>query len=218
MFSPRVYARLFEQLHEAWWPLHALVLAAGVAGLVALARGRGTGVLAAGLGAAWVFCATVFVHGLYAPVNWAAAVFVPPLVALGLLLPLRAWAVREGVPVAAGTRRVALGLALWAVLGHPLLALASEGGWRQAEWLGLAPDPTAVATLALLVVLPRRAGRRQALLAALTWLPVLGWCMFNAVLLAAMGHAQALVLPLAAALALGARGWDRASGRRGRRA
>jgi hypothetical protein len=202
MFSPRVYARLFELVNEAWWPLHVVLLPAGLLGLAALARGRGWAALGAGLGAAWLFCSVVFVQGRYGPINWAAGYLMPALLLLAALLPLLGWRARVGVPAGAPARHVALALATWALLLHPLLAPLAGLGWRQAEVVVLAPDPTAIATLALLLALPRQPTRAWRGLAALAWLLVLAWCAFSAFMLATMDSWNALVLVLACALAL----------------
>jgi len=203
MFSPRVYARLFEAVNETWWPLHLLLLPAGLLGLWALARGRAPLALALGCGAAWLLCSTVFVQARYEPINWAAGYLVPLLWALAVLLPVLAWRTRHRAAVHGAARRVACVLAAWALLLHPLLAPLAGRGWAQAEVLGLAPDPTAIATLALLLVLPPHPGRAGRAAALLAWLLVLAWCAFSAFMLAAMENAQAGLLAAAAALALG---------------
>jgi hypothetical protein len=208
MFSPRVYARLFEAVNEAWWPLHLLLLPAGLLGLWALARGRATLALTLGCGAAWLLCSTVFVQARYEPINWAAGYLVPLLWALAVLLPVLAWRTRHRAAVHGAARRVAWVLAAWALLLHPLLAPLAGRGWAQAEVLGLAPDPTAIATLALLLVLPPQPGLAGRAAALLAWGLVLAWCAFSAFMLAAMENAQAVLLVAAAALALGAQ-WAR---------
>lgn len=220
MFSPRVYARLFELVNEAWWPLPLLLLPAGLLGLVALARGRGWVACGAGLGAAWLFCAAVFVHGRYLPINWAVAGLLPVLLLLAALLPLLGWqaggaavtgcargagGAGGGKPAGALARPVALALGTWALLLHPLLAPLAGLGWRQAEVVALAPDPTAIATLSLLVAMPQLPTRLWRGVAALAWLLVLAWCLFSGFMLATMGSWNALVLLLAAALAVLAR-------------
>ena len=208
MFSPRVYARLFELVNEAWWPLHGLVLPVALLGLWALARGRGWVALGAGLGGAWLFCAVVFVHGRYVPIQWAAAYLLPALIGLAALLPLLGWqagrALRASVAASAPrpARKLALALAVWATLLHPLLAPLAGRGWRQAEVLGFAPDPTAIATLALLLALPRLPTRLWRSAAAMAALLVGAWCLFSAFMLMTMDDGQALVLVVAVAVAV----------------
>jgi hypothetical protein len=205
MFSPRVYARLFEAVNEAWWPLHLLLLPAGLLGLWALARGRATLALTLGCGAAWWLCSTVFVQARYEPINWAAGYLVPLLWLLAVLLPVLAWRTRHRAAVHGAARRVAWVLTAWALLLHPLLAPLAGRGWAQAEVLGLAPDPTAIATLALLLVLPPQPGLAGRAAALLAWLLVLAWCGFSGFMLAAMENHQAWVLGISAGVAVGVR-------------
>ena len=217
MFSPRVYARLFEQVNEDWWPLQLVLLGAGLLGLVSWVRGRHRWVSGAGLGAAWLFCTAVFVDPLYRPINWAVGYLVPVLLTLALLLPVLAWRADQPEddaddraarpPRGRFARPVAGALGVWALLVHPLLAPVAGRGWRQAELIALAPDPTAIATLALLLALPRLPARRWRIAAAVAWGLVLAWCLFSGFLLAAMASTQALILGAAATLAVLARHW-----------
>jgi hypothetical protein len=61
------------------------------------------------------------------------------------------------------------------LIGLPLLAWATGQPWRSIGWFGGAPDPTAVATLGLLLVLPVRLGW------LLLPLPLI-WCLLASVL------------------------------------
>lgn len=202
MFSPRIYWRLFELVNEAAWPLQPLLLAAGLAGVVALARGRHGLALAVGLAAAWALTAVLFVQQRYVPINWAAGFALPAIGLLVLLLPLLGWRARHGPPPGRLARRVALALALWALLLHPLLAPLAGRPWAQAELAGLAPDPTALFTLALLLALPRAESRGWRVLASMAWAVLLAWSAFSAFTLATMASAQALVPLLGATAAV----------------
>lgn len=202
MFSPRIYWRLFELVNEAAWPLQPLLLLAGLAGVVALARGRHWPALGCGLAVAWALAAVLFVHQRYVPVNWAAALALPAIGLLVLLLPALAWQARHGAAPDPRARRVALGLALWALLLHPLLAPLAGRPWAQAELFGLAPDPTALFTLALLLALPRVNGRGWRVLTALAWAVPLAWCAFSGFMLATMVSVQAWVPVLGAGAAV----------------
>ena len=195
MFAPRTYWRLFELHNQAWWPAQVLAVVAGLVIVVGLWRSRpaalrwATGLLAL----CSAFVAWAFLWQRYAEINWAAAAFAWAVVAqaIGLLV----LAARPSLVLAAGRvrLRVGLGLLLWAVLVHPLLATATGRPWVQAEVFGLAPDPTAIGMLG--VLLCADADTR----AARVWLAVLragalAWCAVSAATLATMGSAQAWVM------------------------
>jgi hypothetical protein len=198
MFSARTYYRLFELYNLAIWPGQLLAAAAAVAIIACAARaGAGAGRVAAGLLAAcWLWVAWAFHAERYATISTAGKWFAAGFAIEGLLL-LWIGTVRGGIelaPVRGGVRRAAAGLLLFALLGYPLLGMASGRPWRQMELFGVAPDPTAVATLALL-----------ALPARLPWLLVpvpLLWCAISGATLWTMRAPDAWVAPLAALLAL----------------
>jgi hypothetical protein len=86
-------------------------------------------------------------------------------------------------------------LLVLAWLGYPLLAYLQGRGWSQAEVFGMAPDPTALATLAILQL----CGARQ-----LWWLfplPV-AWCVISGVTLWTMEAPDFFIAPLLALLAI----------------
>ena len=175
MFSPRVYARLIEAVNAEAWPMQWIGVAAAIALLVVLLRrdawGRRVALCVLAFG--WGSVALFFHARHFATINTAAPVFAGAfgLQAL-LLLALAGW--RTGLPWALepGPRRaLALGLAALAA-AYPLAAPLLGRPWSQAESFGLLPDPTVLATLAVLLRLRPPAG-----LALLCWtVPVL-WCM-----------------------------------------
>lgn len=198
MFAPRIYWRLFESINTAVWPAQLLLVGAALAWVLWFMR-RGAEAAprasAVALALCWLFVAWAFLLQRYAPINWAADAF-----ALGFALQgLGLLALVGGGPLQASVqpwrRAAGLGLLLWALLGHPLLALLSGRPWMQAEVFGLAPDPTAIGTLGWLLLLE---GRARVLLRCL-WLVPLAWCAISAATLGTMGEWTALV-PLAAAL------------------
>jgi hypothetical protein len=205
MFSPRIYWRLFASMNEAWWPLPVLAPALALAlGLWAWRQGS-TAALRAALAASAAACALVawaFLWQRFAPIQWVAEGYAWGfgVLAVGLLMAAARSAI-EAVPQ--GPRRQAAAvLGLWALLLQPLLAGLAGRPWMQAELWGLAPDPTAIGTLAVaLLVQPRRPTARWLL--RLLWAGPLLWCAISAATLATMGEAQALV-PLVAMLAAGA--------------
>jgi hypothetical protein len=101
------------------------------------------------------------------------------------------------------------GMAIYAfaLLVQPLIGPLLGRGWESAEIFGLAPDPTAVGTLGLLVAAER----------VRWWLltiPAL-WCAVTGLTLWTMGAPDAFVSPLAGAITLGLAVWKTVSPPRG---
>ena len=184
MFSPVAYARLFERYNAAVWPLQLPMLAAGLALLLSAARWP-LGLLAA----AWLWVAWAFHWQRYAQINWAASWFAAGFGLQALLLAIMAR--RPATPPQ--RRWPGRTLIAWALLAQPLLALASGRSWRGVELFGLAPDPTVLATLGLLLLRP-----------GVWWLwPVpLLWCAISGATLWTLKAPEALLLPAAALLSL----------------
>jgi hypothetical protein len=156
----------------------------------------------------WTWVAWAFVWRRYATINWAAKYLVW-LFAIEVLLLVWIGVIREGPQF--GWRRDAAGilgsaLLVLSLLLYPAFAPLLGRGWRQAEVFGVAPDPTVLATLGVLLLAdgPPRWG----LLAG----PVL-WCVVSGATLLAMGSPEAGVLLTAALLSVGASRWP---GRRSR--
>jgi len=209
MFSPRIYWRLFQSLNEAWWPAQPLLVAAGLGSLGLRRRasrddfGAGSRAAAAVLAACWAVAGWAFLLERFAPIHWVANGFALAfaLQALGLLALAAAGGARVETRVV--RCRVGIALGLWALLGHPLLGAAFGRPWQQAEVFGLAPDPTAIGTLAFLLLATADSPAVRGLLRAL-WIVPLAWCALSAATLATMGSAQAGVVLAAAALAAAA--------------
>lgn len=197
MFAPRTYYRLFELYNTALWPGQLAALAAGAA-VLGLVRSRAVqaGRIAAGLLAvAWLWVAWGYFHLRYATIHWAGEAIAAGFALQGLGLLLAALGVGSVPPLEHArfprwAGRALLGLA---VGGYPLLAPLLGRPWAQAEWFGVAPDPTAIATLGAVIALPLR-----------PWLlPVpLLWLAYSAATLWTMGGAEALVVLGAALLAI----------------
>jgi len=198
LFSPRTYYRLFELYNLAIWPAQLAALAAGIV-IVAVWRhgGRAHGRMISGLLAgAWQWVAWAYLLEHYDTINWAASYFAIAFVLQALLL---AWfgIVRDQLPLAwwrEARSRVGLGVFVFALLIYPLLAPLLGRGWLQAEIFGVAPDPTVVATLGILLA----AERPTRILAVI---PLL-WCAVSGATLWTMGSREGFVLPAIAILTL----------------
>ncbi|HJQ41149.1 MAG TPA: hypothetical protein VKB93_28765 [Thermoanaerobaculia bacterium] len=155
MFSPRTYNRLFERYNHDVWPLH---LAAVGLGIVILVSKRPRLVAVAWLWVAYAFFwerfSTIHTYG-----KWFAIAFVIEALLCG--------AAGFSPPNPSGGLKPAAPLFFALILFiYPLIP-------PRHELFALAPDPTALATLALLPRWPARI------------IPIL-WCVFSAATLLAM--------------------------------
>jgi hypothetical protein len=209
MFSPRIYWRLFEAMNAAWWPLQPALAALALGALALLWRAGGAQAARAGrvalalLAACWLLAGWTFLADRLAPVFWVATGYATAFAAQALgLLALALAGGRLSLLALAHSHRAQAGaaLVLWAVVGHPLLAPLAGRPVLQAEAFGLAPDPTAIATLGALLLLAPRA----AVWPRLLWIIPVAWCALSAATLATMGEAQALVMLVAPGAALAA--------------
>ena len=198
LFSSRTYYRLFELYNIELWPLQILALALGAAVWVLWRRGgdRAGRAIAAILAICWLWVAWAFHWQCYASINLAASYFALAFAFEALLL-LWLGAVRGRLTPAPPTRlqqRAGLGIFLFALLIFPLMGPLQGRSWTQAEVFGMAPDPTALATLGVLLL----AGGRPVW--ALFPIPV-AWCLISGATLWAMESPDFAIVPLAALLA-----------------
>lgn len=197
LFAPRTYYRLFELYNAAIWPGQIVAIGVGIAILVALLTpGRAGGrIVAVLLAAAWLWVAWGYLWTRYATINWAASWFAAGFAVEALLLIL-VGAVGGGLSLAATTggrvRRAGVGIFLFALAIQPLIGPLLGRPWRQVEFFGVAPDPTVVATLGVL-------------LAATRWelmvLPLI-WCAISGATLWTMGAPDAWIMPVSVAVTL----------------
>lgn len=196
MFSQRSHYRLIALYNEAVWPAHLLALAAGLAmiGCVARPRPHTSRLALLVLAAAWAWVGWAYHLERYADINTAGPWFALAFGVQALLLCFMALRSHGAAP-AGMQKQVALGLSGMAVLGYPLLVLGSGRGWNQAEVFGIAPDPTAVATLGMLLACRAH---------PLYWLIPLAWCAVSGATLMELRVGYAWLLPTFAILAVAA--------------
>jgi hypothetical protein len=199
LFSARTYYRLFELYNRAIWPAQILALLLGLVILWLLHRGSSRqGVVMVILAAGWGWTAWAYLVEHYDTINWAARYFAIGFVMEALLLiwtgtvrnrllfqPYRDWIGRTGV-----------GLFVFALMVQPLIGPLVGRDWKQAEIFGVAPDPTVLATLGILLTVDKwpRWG--------LMIIPLI-WCALSGAILWTMGSPDAWVMPVAALGALG---------------
>lgn len=196
LFSPETYYRLIALYNQWLWPTQILAIFATAVLIRSSAsprhRANGSFLL---LAAGWAASGILF-HGLrYATINWAAPWFAGGFLVQALLLALFATRLHRphhntGATGAAGFLLLGCGL-----LAYPLLPLMTGRSLWQAEIFLLAPDPTVIVTLGLLVL---HEGRVRWWLAPL---PLL-WSAVGGATLVAMESPTAFLLPLAGLLAV----------------
>lgn len=197
LFSPRTYHRLFELYNVAIWPAQLAATALGLV-LAALVFGRSRHrdrIVAGLLAACWLWTAWAFLYQRYAQINWVAPWFAAAFALEGLLL-VAVGVVAGRAPLPTGGRaRIAALLVATTVVGYPLLAPLAGRSWTSVELFGVAPDPTAIATVAAIAAVR---GRIRWLLLAV---PVL-WCIVASLTQWAMAAPEAVVIAVGALLAL----------------
>lgn len=160
LFSARVYFRLFELHNAALWPAQIATLALGVTLTVLTLRADrkiAGQIMAVALGVLWIWLAWSFLWQRYATINWTAAYLTPLFALQGVLL---LWAgIRDRmsyVVICGPAAGAAVALFAAAASAYPLFAPLMHRPLVGAEFFGLMPDPTAIATLAALALAPRR--------------------------------------------------------------
>jgi hypothetical protein len=202
LFSSRVYWRLFETHNAALWPLHLVTLAVGLV-IILLIAGRpkiSTRWIALILTILWIFVGWSFLWNRYSTINWAAVYVAPAFVVEGVLLLVAC--LRDALAVDRRRPSDWIGYLIlgFALVGQPLLAPLQGRGWASSEVFGITPDPTAMATLGVLLL------TRGKFLPWLLPIPVL-WCLVSGMTLQTMGEPQAWALYGVLALAAAAEIW-----------
>ncbi|MXQ12205.1 DUF6064 family protein [Microvirga makkahensis] len=200
LFSARTYYRLFELYNRAIWPAQILALLSGLVVLWRLHRpGAWQGaVVATILAAGWLWTAWAYLVEHFDTINWAARYFAVAFVVEALLLT---WAgvVRDRLafqPDSHWTGRTGMGLVLFALVVHPLIGPLVGRSWTQAEIFGVTPDPTALATLGVLLTVDKRPR------SSLMIIPLI-WCAISGATLWTMAPPDFWVMPVATLGALG---------------
>jgi hypothetical protein len=161
MYAPRTYWRLVELYNRDFWPLHVPVLATGLAALwlAASRRRQGFRSIACGLAAVWLWVGWAFLWQRYASINWAAQYLAAAFAVQAVLLLAAAWLCSKATAPPGVAARGTGWLLATAGLLYPLLGLALGRPWVQAEVLGMAPEPTALFTLGVLLLCGQPASR-----------------------------------------------------------
>lgn len=205
LFSPQTYYRLFELYNQNIRPAQIVSFLLGLVILWLLYRGDRHGRwIAAILAAYWLWIAVAFHWLWYKSINWAAAYFAGLFVIEALLL-IWAGIIRDRLRFDAVQplfRRAGTAIFLFALLLQPLIGPLAGRAWTQVQVFGVAPDPTAVGTLGILLVPDHRIHW------GLMIMPLL-WCIISGATLWAMESPDALLLPVTGGLVLVLAVWKR---------
>ena len=203
-FTAEVYFALFAQYNGAIWPAQIIAYVLGLGAVVLACRPlAGSDRIVAGLlAAAWMWSGAVY-HLLYfASINFSAPVLGAVFVLEGLLLAwtgvLRGRLAFRFQPDPAGW--AGLGLAVFAMVGYPVMGWLAGHGWPRAAVFGVAPAPVTIFTLGLLLLAERRTPVH------LVAIPVL-WTLVGGAAAWFLGIPEDLVLPLAGFLTLALAWW-----------
>jgi uncharacterized protein DUF6064 len=199
MFSARTYFRMFELYNAEIWPIQIAALLLGLTVLILLRRPTPAGgrIVSAAMAACWLWIAVAFHIHRYAGIFWVAVYF-----GAAFALEAALWIV-EGViggrVTLAGdsviARRAGVAIFIFALILQPLLGPALGRAWSQTQVFGVTPDPTAVATLGILLL--SRGRLRWEL-----WVVPILWCAVSGATLRAMRAAEAWILFAAAGAAI----------------
>lgn len=213
MFSPRAWYRMLELHHRAWWPLQVVAAMLG-AGLLWAIHRRHAAALRLALvlaGTGLLFVAWVFHGGPHASINLAAPYYAVAFGVEGVLLVGLAL-LRSDLALVRSDGLAGLAVALLALslLLYPALAPVWARPLAQAEWFALAPDPTMLAALAvLLLVLCGGHGLRHP---RWTWMVLsllpLSWCAVTGTTARVLGAPDWWLMPSAALLVCLVAAWQ----------
>lgn len=175
-FSHDVYLRLLERIGETYWPWHIATLLLGVIVLLlALRHKANAGCML--LAPLWLFVGYGFFLQHYAELNWAGNyigyAFIVEAVLL-LFIALSGKGLAEKAPDKRPAVIIGLALALTGLVGWPFIGLLSGDSWYQAAVFGIYADPTAIATLGLLLIMLRGWLLWLSAIIPLLWLVVSG--------------------------------------------
>lgn len=196
LFSPFSYFRLFELSNEALWPwqIPLLLVAIGCGWLVKRADQHIAWPLLAIL---WGFVAWWFFLRHYSQIYPAAEGFALFFIIEAVLLSLITFGNQSwiGDLERAPINRIGWTVFIYALLFHPLLTLLMGRPESGMELFGIAPDPTALGTLGLLL------SRRGWMSKALAVIPLF-WLLLSSLTHLAMENFYGLIAPVMGYLAV----------------
>ena len=199
-FTAEVFFSVFEQYNRAIWPTQ--IVAYGLGLVVVLLTLRpvpgGNKVIGALLAAAWAWIGVVYHLMHFAAIDVAAPAFGAVFIVQALLF---GWTVAIGGKIVFRFRAdvfgwTGLGFVLFAMAVYPLVGWLAGHGWPRAPLFGIAPCPTTIFTMGVLMLTEGRTPLRLALI------PVL-WSLVGGTAAWLLSVPEDLALPLAGLGGLG---------------
>jgi len=199
-FTAEVFFSVFEQYNRAIWPTQ--IVAYGLGLVVVLLTLRpvpgGNKVIGALLAAAWAWIGVVYHLMHFAAIDVAAPAFGAVFIVQALLF---GWTVAIGGKIVFRFRAdvfgwTGLGFVLFAMAVYPLVGWLAGHGWPRAPLFGVAPCPTTIFTLGVLLLTEGRTPLRLVLI------PVL-WSLVGGTAAWLLSVPEDLALPLAGLGGLG---------------
>ncbi|MEX1205769.1 MAG: DUF6064 family protein, partial [Dongiaceae bacterium] len=170
-FTAEVFFSVFEQYNRAIWP--AQIVAYGLGIVVVLLTLRpvpgGDRAIGALLAAAWAWIGVVYHLGHFAAIDFIAPAFAAVFLIQALLF---AWTGAIGGKIAFRFRAdvfgwTGLGFVFFAMAVYPLAGWLAGHGWPRAALFGVAPCPTTIFTMGVLLLTEGRTPLRLALIPVL---------------------------------------------------
>ena len=162
-FTTEQFFAVFAAYNQAIWPLQVAAYLAGLLAVALLWRpSRGaTRAVAAVLALMWAVNGIGYHWTWFAPVNPAARLFAAAFVTEAVLLALAPRLFRDLRFSVRADARSGLGLALvaYAMALYPALGALAGHAWPAVPVFGVAPCPTAIFTIGMLLLAPWRAAR-----------------------------------------------------------
>ncbi len=198
-FTSEVFFALFEDYNRAIWPAQLVAYALGILALVLVVRPSATGsrIIGACLALFWLWNGAVYHWIFFATINFAAPVFAALFGFQGVLF---VWIVLLRGKVAFRFNATlsgwaGLAMAGFAIAGYPFAGWLAGHGWPQAAMFGVAPCPTVIFTLGIVLLAKPRAPT------SLVIIPLL-WSLIGGTAVWLLDAPEDLSLPMAGAVAL----------------
>ena len=170
-FTAEVFFSVFEQYNRAIWPAQIVAYGLGIVVVLLTLRpvpggDRAIGVL---LAAAWAWIGVVYHLGHFAAIDFIAPAFAAVFLIQALLF---AWTGAIGGKIAFRFRAdvfgwTGLGFMIYAMAVYPLIGWLAGHGWPRAPLFGVAPCPTTIFTMGVLLLTEGRTPLRLVLIPVL---------------------------------------------------